>query len=113
FTRTADATPRRRRSRVITTGAAGARFVVSTPATTPGASSAISATSGPRLLNPARTPANRKPGTRAGCARRRSFTRGDPPRHRPPRRRSADPVALLVLLAAAARAGIVASDLVR
>src|SRR5262245_12650530 len=102
-TRTAEATPARSRARVVTTGAAGARLVVRTPAATPGASSAIRATSGPRVLKPARTPAKRKPGTRTRWARRASFTRA-------PSRLGA--VALLVLLPAAAGAGIVASHLV-
>src|SRR5439155_1191922 len=49
----------------------------------------------------ARTPAKRHPGTRTRCARRRSLIR----------RASRLPVALLVLLAAAARARVVAADL--
>src|SRR5262245_33475764 len=115
-TSTADAAPARSRSRVTTTGAAGARLTVSIPAATPGRSSAIRATSGPRALNPARTPANRKPGTRTRCAWRASFTRaargtGRTRRCRAPVPGSRGPVALLELLAAAAGAGIVASDL--
>src|SRR5262249_58077641 len=51
-------------------------------------------------LRPQRTPAKVKPGMRTRCAARRSFTR------------SRLPVALLVLLAAAAGAGVVAADLV-
>src|SRR4029077_1564802 len=112
-TRTADTAPARSRSRVTTTGAAGAWFVVSTPAAIPGASSAISATSGPRAFSPARTPAKRNPGTRTRCARRASFTRGVPGAGRCRRTApgSREPVALLVLLAASARARIVAPDL--
>src|SRR5262249_27650782 len=102
WTSTADAVPPRSRARVFTTGAAGTRLVVSTPAATPGASSAISATSGPRVLKPAPTPAKRKPGTRTRWARRGSFTRAAS------RLRA---VTLLELLAAAARAGIVAPHL--
>src|SRR5579885_151084 len=93
-TRTAAARPARRRRRETATGAATTRFCVNTPAATTGRSAAISATSSPRTLRPARTPAKRNPATAARCARRASFIR--------PGSRGA--VALLVLLAAAAGA---------
>src|SRR5947208_537715 len=101
WTRTAAARPAATRRRASCTGAAGARFVVNTPATLAGSSAAISATSRPRCFSPARTPAKRNPGTRTRCARRRSLIR----------RASRLPVALLVLLAAAAGARVVAADL--
>src|SRR5947199_1537057 len=101
WTRTAAARPAATRRRASCTGAAGARFVVNTPATLAGSSAAISATSRPRCFSPARTPAKRNPGTRTRCARRRSLIR----------RASRLSVALLVLLAAAAGARVVAADL--
>src|SRR5947199_8804995 len=101
WTRTAEARPAATRRRASWTGAAGARLVVNTPATLAGRSATIRATSRPRCLRPARTPEKRNPGTRTRCARRWSFIR----------RGSRLPVALLVLLAAPARARIVAPDL--
>src|SRR2546429_222621 len=95
------ARPAAARRRASRTGAAGARLVVNTPAMLAGRSAAISATSRPRCLRPARTPEKRNPGTRTRWARRWSFIRGA----------SRLAVALLVLLAAPARARIVAPDL--
>src|SRR5579884_2867817 len=100
-TRTAAARPARRRRRETATGAATTRFCVNTPAATTGRSAAISATSSPRALRPARTPAKRNPATATRCARRASFIR--------PGSRGA--VALLVLLAAAAGTRGVATHL--
>src|SRR5262249_41697475 len=79
------------------------RFVVNTPAATAPRSATMSATSGPAVFRPQRTPAKRNPGTTTRWARRASFTR-------PASRRLA--VTLLVFLPAAARAGIVAPELV-
>src|SRR5437667_153648 len=101
WTRTAEARPAATRRRASWTGAAGARLVVNTPATLAGRAATVRATSRPRCLRPARTPEKRNPGTRKRCARRWSFIR----------RGSRLPVALLVLLAAPARARIVAPDL--
>ena len=53
WTRTAAARPAATRRRASCTGAAGARFVVNTPATLAGSSAAISATSRPRCFSPA------------------------------------------------------------
>src|SRR5581483_7485234 len=102
WTSTARARPAPTRTRAICTGAAGARFVVKTPAAVASRSATISATSRPRVFNPARTPAKRKPGTRTRCARRGSFILGS----------SRLAVALLVLLAAAARTRVVPPHLV-
>src|SRR4030095_13237045 len=102
---TAAAVPARRRARVTITGAARARFVVSAPAATPGTRRAIKAAAGTRGFSPARTPANRKPGTRTRWARRSSLiARGAAASRR-------GPVALLELLAAPARARIAWSHL--
>src|SRR5579871_5124598 len=98
---TAAARPARSRRRETVTGAATTRLPVNTPAATTGRSAAMSATSGPRALSPARTPAKRKPGTDTRCARRPSLIA----------RGSRGAVALLVLLAAAAGAGVVAAHL--
>src|SRR5256884_3160233 len=99
-TRTPASRPPATRRRAVCTGAAGARFTVNTPAAVAGGSAAMRATSGPLVFIPQRTPGKRKPGTRTRCARRVSFTP------------SSSPVALLVLLPATARAGIVPPDLV-
>src|SRR4030095_5819611 len=64
-----------------------------------------SATSGPRILRPARTPAKRKPGTRTPCARLSSLIA------RGARTSRRGPVALLVLLPAAGRPGVAAAHL--
>src|SRR5262245_17292620 len=74
-TSTADNLPPATRRRAICTGAAGARHNVNTPAATAGGFATMSATSGPRLFSPHRTPAKENPGTRTWCARRVSFTR--------------------------------------
>jgi hypothetical protein len=59
----ARAMPRRTRSREIVTGAPTTVERVKTPATAAGTSLTINAMSGPRVLMPARTPADRNPGT--------------------------------------------------
>src|SRR5262249_43380650 len=106
LTTTAPTRPPARRRPATWTGAAAARFFVKTPAATAGLSAAITATSGPFVFSPQRTPANRNPAIRTRWARRAIFTGGIPSRAR-----SGFPVALLVLLPAAARAGVVAPDL--
>src|SRR6185503_10456318 len=113
WTSTARARPLAMRACVTRTGAAAARLVVNTPAATAGRSATMSATSGPVAFKPLRTPAKRKPGTSTRWARRRSFIPWSPHEHgRAGGARSRGlAVTLLVLLPAAARAGIVPSDL--
>src|SRR5262249_56465228 len=60
-TSTADNLPPATRRRAICTGAAGARHNVNTPAATTGGFATMSATSGPRLFSPHRTPAKDNP----------------------------------------------------
>src|SRR5579862_2763259 len=112
WTRTADNRPRATRGFATFTEAAGDRLTVNTPAATAGESATINATSGPDALNPARTPANRNPGTRTRCARRASFTAPRPGSRRATQRSRAT-VALLVLLPGSARARVVPPDFVR